>query len=142
MSSNANFHEPAVLTSWKEIAGYLGKGVRTVQRWEKEDGLPIRRLTGTSKIVVKRDELDEWLNSQSAQNGGAQRRKVESKDLLRQVSASQQLRKQHEELRASVNSAMQQLMDECRRMASLCTATSVSNRATSHAVPEPSRPRS
>jgi hypothetical protein len=30
-------------TSWKEIAKYLGKGVRTAQRWEHEAGLPIRR---------------------------------------------------------------------------------------------------
>jgi hypothetical protein len=26
----------SVLTSWKEIAQYVGKGVRTVQRWERE----------------------------------------------------------------------------------------------------------
>ena len=26
--------ESAVLSSWKDIARYMGKGVRTVQRWE------------------------------------------------------------------------------------------------------------
>ena len=32
------------LDSWKEIAAYLNKEVRTVQRWEKSLGLPVRRL--------------------------------------------------------------------------------------------------
>ena len=30
-----------VLNGWKEIANYLGKGVRTVQRYEREFGLPV-----------------------------------------------------------------------------------------------------
>jgi hypothetical protein len=29
------------LGSWKEIAAYLGRDVRTVQRWEKKEGLPV-----------------------------------------------------------------------------------------------------
>jgi hypothetical protein len=32
------------LTNWKEIAQYLDKGIRTVQRWEQQMGLPVRRL--------------------------------------------------------------------------------------------------
>ena len=32
------------LDSWKEIAAYLRKGLRTVQRWERTEGLPVRRL--------------------------------------------------------------------------------------------------
>ena len=32
------------LDSWKAIAAYLGRGVRTVQRWEREEGLPVHRL--------------------------------------------------------------------------------------------------
>ena len=32
------------LDSWKEIASYLGRGIRTVQRWEREEGLPVHRL--------------------------------------------------------------------------------------------------
>ena len=31
------------LESWKEIADYLRTSVRTVQRWEKVEGLPVRR---------------------------------------------------------------------------------------------------
>ena len=38
-----------VFSSWKEIAAYLGKGVRTVQRWEAVLGLPVhhRRNKGS-----------------------------------------------------------------------------------------------
>lgn len=39
------------LNGWKEIAACFAKGVRTVQRWERELGLPFRR-TGT-EIVYK-----------------------------------------------------------------------------------------
>ncbi len=57
----------AVLTSWKEIAAYLGKGVRTVQRWEREMGLPIRRPKPKEKQIVLAfpDELDDWVRQQS-----------------------------------------------------------------------------
>jgi hypothetical protein len=50
------------LTSWKEIAGHLGRDVRTVLRWEKERGLPIHRVPGpTGRVVFAyRDELDAW----------------------------------------------------------------------------------
>jgi len=35
-----------ILSGWKEIACHLGRGVRTVQRYERELGLPIRRPLG------------------------------------------------------------------------------------------------
>jgi hypothetical protein len=42
----------ALLSSWKDIAKYTGKGVRTVQRWERE-GLPVRRPVGfSSKTTI------------------------------------------------------------------------------------------
>ncbi len=52
-----------VLSSWKEIASYLGKGVRTVQRWERELGLPVRRPKPNEKQIVLAfpEELDNWL---------------------------------------------------------------------------------
>lgn len=52
-----------VLTSWKEIAQYLGKGVRTVQRWEAEFGLPVRRAQSSehSAVLAIPEELDYWL---------------------------------------------------------------------------------
>jgi hypothetical protein len=51
-----------LLTSWKEIAVYLSKGVRTVQRWERELGLPVRRPAQSRHIVLATTlELDEWV---------------------------------------------------------------------------------
>ena len=50
------------LTSWKAIASYLGREVRTVMRWEKERGLPVHRgPDGRSGVVfADMDELDAW----------------------------------------------------------------------------------
>src|SRR5260370_38815832 len=50
------------LESWKEIASYLKKGVRTVQRWERTDGLPVRRLgqDRAGLVFAYKAELDAW----------------------------------------------------------------------------------
>jgi Tol biopolymer transport system component len=55
------------LESWKEIAAYLKKGVRTVQRWERTDGLPVRRLghDRTGIVFAYKAELDAWWMEQS-----------------------------------------------------------------------------
>ena len=50
------------LDSWKEIAAYLNRNVRTVQRWEKTEGLPVHRHgheRGSSVSACKR-EIDQW----------------------------------------------------------------------------------
>jgi hypothetical protein len=62
-------HEAKVLSSWKEIAAYLGKGVRTVQRWEHELGLPVSRPKKAHKglVLSSTDELDRWLFTKWAQ---------------------------------------------------------------------------
>jgi len=66
MSSNANslvgMPSDCILNSWKEIANYLGGGVRTVQRHEQDCALPIRRLPGKprSSVLALRHELDQW----------------------------------------------------------------------------------
>ena len=54
-----------VLNSWKEIAAYLGRGVRTVQRYERDLGLPVRRPRGKSRsaVIALTDELDAWLRN-------------------------------------------------------------------------------
>ena len=60
-----------LLTSWKEIAAHFGKGVRTVQRWEGELGLPVRRPTARLKKIVlaDREELDSWLRTTTNVDG-------------------------------------------------------------------------
>ncbi len=55
------------LNSWKEIAVYLGRGVRTVQRWECELNLPVYRIRETehSPVFAYTSELDLWLENRS-----------------------------------------------------------------------------
>src|SRR5258708_8239553 len=50
------------LVSWKEIASYLGREVRTVQRWERTEDLPVHRHEHQKKSTVYAftSELDEW----------------------------------------------------------------------------------
>jgi len=54
------------LDSWKEIAAFLKKDVRTVQRWEKVAGLPVRRYSQDKAggVFAYKSEIDEWLRSQ------------------------------------------------------------------------------
>jgi len=50
MSIEKNANQPTFLDGWKEISNYLGKGVRTAQRYEQELGLPIRRTVGCGPL--------------------------------------------------------------------------------------------
>ncbi len=51
------------LDSWGEIASYLGREVRTVQRWERTEGLPVHRHEHKKKSTVYAyaGELDAWI---------------------------------------------------------------------------------
>lgn len=66
MTENAN-NDPIpanekALESWKEIAGYLQRDVRTVRRWEKSEGLPVHRHLhqARSSVYAYASELDAW----------------------------------------------------------------------------------
>jgi len=49
------------LTSWKEIAAYLGVNVRTAQKWERERGLPVCRGSGPrSRVTTDTGAVDLW----------------------------------------------------------------------------------
>lgn len=52
-----------VLHSWKEIASYTGRGVRTIQRYEMQLGFPVRRPSGSSRsaVLAFTNEIDAWL---------------------------------------------------------------------------------
>ena len=53
-----------LLMSWKEIAAYLGRGVRTVQRWEKEFGLPVKRSRLHPRVVsAEIRDIDSWIET-------------------------------------------------------------------------------
>ncbi len=126
-----------ILNSWKEVAVYLGRGVRTVQRWERDLGLPVHRPRGKqrSAVVAIPVEIERWiertparsleiaisnhvelarhLRDQSLVAGAAQERarlRSHSKALLQQaVAARERMLQLVEQLRLSVR-LTQQLM--------------------------------
>ena len=57
-----------LLRSWKEIASYMGTCVKTVQRWERMYGLPVRRVSSGKGAVVfaLRSELENWMVASSS----------------------------------------------------------------------------
>ena len=69
-TDNAPRQIPKVLTGWKEIANYLGRGVRTMQRYESQYGLPIHRHGGKdrSSVLAFPDQLDQWMNRSAVKN--------------------------------------------------------------------------
>lgn len=55
---------PPDLSSWKEIAAYLGVSVRAAQSWERDRGLPVRRLPGgRGRVFASVADLDTWKRS-------------------------------------------------------------------------------
>ena len=55
------------LDSWKDIAAYLKRDVSTVQRWEKREGMPVRRHLHDKlgSVYAFRWELDVWSQSRN-----------------------------------------------------------------------------
>jgi len=47
--------------------------VRTVQRWEKDFGLPVRRPSGhlRGSVFAVREDIDRWLNTRQAREAAA-----------------------------------------------------------------------
>ncbi len=67
--------KPQMLNSWKEIASFLDRGVRTVQRWEQELQLPVHRIGKgkRSPVYALVPELKFWIAT-SGINSVSQRR--------------------------------------------------------------------
>lgn len=66
-------NENGRLDSWKEIANYVEKSVKTVQRWEKESVFPIYRVEGKKSVYTFKKDVDAWLiihNSPKNENNG------------------------------------------------------------------------
>ena len=59
------------LSGWKEIAAYVNRVVRTVQRWEKDLAFPVRRPRGKSRsaVIALRSDIDNWVRSHPLTNG-------------------------------------------------------------------------
>ena len=70
------------LDSWKAIAAHLNRSVRTVTRWEREEGLPVRRHlhSKSGSVYAYKAELDDWWKSRGAT--------VDASDSVRESSRS------------------------------------------------------
>jgi len=57
-----------VLDSWKEIATFLRRSVRTVQRWERCEGLPVLRHHHLKRgsVYAEKEHLLAWLDGRKA----------------------------------------------------------------------------
>ncbi len=108
-----------ILNSWKEIAEYIGRGVRTVQRWEHDLGLPVKRPRRhlRSPVVAFTAELDEWLRH-GALNSAQQDRHT----------ARAKLRRLRSELESRVEMVHQNVARMCQRVEELRQGRNVSAR--------------
>jgi hypothetical protein len=125
--SNGHVTPPqaTALTSWKEIASYLGKGVRTVQRWECQFGLPVRRPNEKSKGVVyaSRSELDQWLARHWSRRPGkfptAEPANGNGKTLVAtEIAVSQELHGVQQKLLGELRRSLQLLAERCQILVS------------------------
>ena len=127
--------ESAVLSSWKDIARYMGKGVRTVQRWEHHLGLPVRRPNGVSHksaVLLDRSELDAWLATRFSARGAV--RDLAAKGTEPSDSARNTLREGIRKARAlrDANHALtQQISESIRLLTERC------DRLSNHALEVP-----
>src|SRR5215471_18609751 len=112
---------PAIISGWKSIANYLGKGVRTVQRYERELRLPVRRPAGksTGSVVATKAELDAWVMASpvaevlrlylpAAENGTA------LKEFKQHIRELHRLREETAELRKGLHTSLESLRSNLR----------------------------
>ena len=118
--------KPRHLNSWKEIAAYLGRGVRTVQRWEKM-GLPVQRpKTGNRGFVTAAtDDIDNWLLAAQTHGFNVPRgeRQLFREGLLDSVQQARVLRKEMATLREDGQIAVTQLTDKITALGKTCGNT-------------------
>jgi TolB-like protein/tetratricopeptide (TPR) repeat protein len=66
------------LDSWKEIAAYLRRGVRTVRRWERDEGLPVHRHVHNvlGSVYAYRSEIGRWRDRRGVARPSAMHRRA------------------------------------------------------------------
>jgi hypothetical protein len=110
-----------VFTSWKEIASYLGKSVRTVQRWEQELELPVQRPHARAKGTVRANQkdLDDWVERTWLQRSPKQDARVVSDgqgSVNETIETSRKLRVQGKEILDQVLASIHELAESCRKL--------------------------
>ncbi len=53
-----------LLDGWKSISTFIGKSVKTIQRWERESDFPVHRVPGRQSVFAMRSEVNAWLKRQ------------------------------------------------------------------------------
>jgi hypothetical protein len=118
---NIEMHQnnTVILTCWKDIARYMGKGVRTVQRWEQEFGLPVRRPNGIqhkTAIMADSRDLDEWLTSRwslRVKDGDPRMMRPRMSENIERAHA---LRETHQNLVHELSTTLHALVQNCSRL--------------------------
>ena len=111
---------PEILSGWKDIATYLGRGVRTVQRYERELSLPVRRPAGKSaaSVIATKAELDAWVTASPFREVFRLPQDVDITPPLaefrRRVQEAQRLANETAELRAQVRASLELLQENLR----------------------------
>ncbi len=108
------------LTSWKEIAEYLGKGVRTVQRWEELFGLPVRRPDNKNKgfVCAARDDLDAWMKNRWTPRPKAEPISFDLASVHARIARTSELRAANRQLQSDVARSLNAVIAECRLLIS------------------------
>src|SRR3954452_20400537 len=126
MELRRDIESPRLLTCWKDIAGYMGKGVRTVQRWEQKFGLPVRRpvgTTGKSAVMASPHDLDAWLNehwsnrtSGEIGNSASCAEPTPPVDLKTCIRTAHELREANHVLMGEISSVLHALVHSCDQL--------------------------
>ncbi len=119
--------DSTVLSSWKDIAKYLGKGVRTVQRWERHLGLPVRRPIGAaqkSAVMLYRGDVDAWLatrfSARTLEKDGVrsnQSSRSTRSSLREGIRTARELRTANQALTEQITASIRLLAERCDLLA-------------------------
>jgi hypothetical protein len=115
--------DSTVLSSWKDIARYLGKGVRTVQRWERHLGLPVRRPVGASQksaVLLYRGDVDAWLATRFSaraleknETAASQTSRSARSNLRESIKTARELRRANYALTQQITASVRLLTERC-----------------------------
>jgi hypothetical protein len=105
MSSKPPTPPEEILSGWKDIARYLGKGVRTVQRYAHELGLPVRWVSGHHRgaVIARKSDLDSWISSSATAQESFNK---ETRAILAYLSAELAKGPRQRELQDAVTAAL------------------------------------